>query len=159
MHMARGGDAQGGEGGCTCILCIPPGYAPACGQVIRKKYEFFCINKERSRIRSWIRIRILQSEVPYGSESGSAPKRNGSPTLSDSLIRLVPTKRGSVPPIRIRANPEVVGIGYVSVPHYQNFWKKVSLEIQSIAVSYNLMIKCREFRVSGRPQLKSLHII
>ncbi len=23
-----GGDAQGGEGGCTCILCIPPGYAP-----------------------------------------------------------------------------------------------------------------------------------
>jgi hypothetical protein len=23
----RGGDAQGGEGGCTCILCIPPGYA------------------------------------------------------------------------------------------------------------------------------------
>ncbi len=27
MHMARGGDAQGGEGGCTCILCIPPGYA------------------------------------------------------------------------------------------------------------------------------------
>jgi hypothetical protein len=28
MHMA-GGDAQGGEGGCTCILCIPPGYAPA----------------------------------------------------------------------------------------------------------------------------------
>ncbi len=29
MHMARGGDAQGGEGGCTCILCIPPGYATA----------------------------------------------------------------------------------------------------------------------------------
>jgi hypothetical protein len=29
MHMAEGGDAQGGEGGCTCILCIPPGYAPA----------------------------------------------------------------------------------------------------------------------------------
>jgi hypothetical protein len=27
MHMA-GGDAQGGEGGCTCILCIPTGYAP-----------------------------------------------------------------------------------------------------------------------------------
>ncbi len=25
MHMARGGDAQGGEGGCTCILCIPLG--------------------------------------------------------------------------------------------------------------------------------------
>jgi hypothetical protein len=25
--MAGGGDAQGGEGGCTCILCIPPGYA------------------------------------------------------------------------------------------------------------------------------------
>jgi hypothetical protein len=24
----RGGDAQGGEGGCTCILCFPPGYAP-----------------------------------------------------------------------------------------------------------------------------------
>jgi hypothetical protein len=23
-----GGDAQGGKGGCTCILCIPPGYAP-----------------------------------------------------------------------------------------------------------------------------------
>ncbi len=23
-----GGDAQEGEGGCTCILCIPPGYAP-----------------------------------------------------------------------------------------------------------------------------------
>jgi hypothetical protein len=22
-----GGDAQGGEGGCTVILCIPPGYA------------------------------------------------------------------------------------------------------------------------------------
>jgi hypothetical protein len=30
MHMARGGDAQGGEGGCTCILCIPPGYATEC---------------------------------------------------------------------------------------------------------------------------------
>ncbi len=30
MHMAGGGDAQGGVGGCTCILCIPPGYAPAC---------------------------------------------------------------------------------------------------------------------------------
>jgi hypothetical protein len=27
MHMAGGGDAQGREGGCTCILCIPPGYA------------------------------------------------------------------------------------------------------------------------------------
>jgi hypothetical protein len=25
MHMARGGDAQGGEGGCTCILCTPLG--------------------------------------------------------------------------------------------------------------------------------------
>ena len=23
--MAGGGDAQGGEGGCTCILCIPLG--------------------------------------------------------------------------------------------------------------------------------------
>ncbi len=29
MRMA-GGDAQGGEGECTCILCIPPGYAPEC---------------------------------------------------------------------------------------------------------------------------------
>jgi hypothetical protein len=30
MHMAGGGDAQGGgEGGCTCILCIPPGNAPS----------------------------------------------------------------------------------------------------------------------------------
>jgi hypothetical protein len=36
-----GGDAQGGEGGCTCILCIPPRYATgdsptpshACGSV------------------------------------------------------------------------------------------------------------------------------
>jgi hypothetical protein len=28
MHMAEGGDAQRGRGGCTCILCIPPGYAP-----------------------------------------------------------------------------------------------------------------------------------
>jgi hypothetical protein len=28
MHMARGGGCTGGEGGCTCILCIPPGYAP-----------------------------------------------------------------------------------------------------------------------------------
>jgi hypothetical protein len=27
--MARGGMHRGGEGGCTCILCIPPGYAPA----------------------------------------------------------------------------------------------------------------------------------
>ncbi len=28
MHMARGGGCTGGgEGGCTCILCIPPGYA------------------------------------------------------------------------------------------------------------------------------------
>ncbi len=27
-HGRGGGDAQGGEGGCTCILCIPPGYAP-----------------------------------------------------------------------------------------------------------------------------------
>jgi hypothetical protein len=35
MHMAGGGDAQGGEGGCTCILCIPPGYAP--GQRPNKK--------------------------------------------------------------------------------------------------------------------------
>jgi hypothetical protein len=25
----QGGDAQGGLGGCTCILCIPPGYATA----------------------------------------------------------------------------------------------------------------------------------
>jgi hypothetical protein len=31
MHMARGGGGmhRGGEGGCTCILCIPPGYATA----------------------------------------------------------------------------------------------------------------------------------
>jgi hypothetical protein len=29
MHMAGGG-CTGGEGGCTCILCIPPGYAPDC---------------------------------------------------------------------------------------------------------------------------------
>ncbi len=32
MHMAgggmHGGGCTGGEGGCTCILCIPPGYAP-----------------------------------------------------------------------------------------------------------------------------------
>ncbi len=34
-----GGDAQdrGGEGGCTCILGIPPGYAPACDHV------FMCV--------------------------------------------------------------------------------------------------------------------
>ncbi len=31
MHMALGGDAQGGVVGCTCILCIPPGYATASG--------------------------------------------------------------------------------------------------------------------------------
>jgi hypothetical protein len=32
MHMAGVGDAQGGGvGGCTCILCIPPGYAPGGG--------------------------------------------------------------------------------------------------------------------------------
>jgi hypothetical protein len=30
MHMAgEGMHRGGGEGGCTCILCIPPGYAPA----------------------------------------------------------------------------------------------------------------------------------
>lgn len=34
MHMAGGGDAQGGEGGCTCILCIPPGYATGAGFII-----------------------------------------------------------------------------------------------------------------------------
>jgi hypothetical protein len=28
MHRGGRGDAQGGRGGCTCILCIPPGYAP-----------------------------------------------------------------------------------------------------------------------------------
>jgi len=35
FRLGRGGDAhgrggmhRGGEGGCTCILCIPPGYAP-----------------------------------------------------------------------------------------------------------------------------------
>ncbi len=27
--MAGGGMHRGGEGGCTCILCIPPGYATA----------------------------------------------------------------------------------------------------------------------------------
>ncbi len=26
-----GGCTGGGEGGCTCILCIPPGYAPGSG--------------------------------------------------------------------------------------------------------------------------------
>ena len=29
MHMAGGG----GEGSCTCILCIPFGYAPGCGSL------------------------------------------------------------------------------------------------------------------------------
>jgi hypothetical protein len=29
MHIEGRGDAQG-RGGCPCILCIPPGYAPAC---------------------------------------------------------------------------------------------------------------------------------
>ncbi len=28
MHMAGEGGSKGGEGGCTCILCFPPGYAP-----------------------------------------------------------------------------------------------------------------------------------
>ncbi len=36
----RGGDAQGGEGGCTCILCIPPGYATGV------KYGFFHLNPD-----------------------------------------------------------------------------------------------------------------
>jgi hypothetical protein len=27
-HGRGGGCTGGGEGGCTCILCIPPGYAP-----------------------------------------------------------------------------------------------------------------------------------
>ncbi len=36
----RGGDAQGGEGGCTCILCIPPGYATAhTGDKNRRVYK------------------------------------------------------------------------------------------------------------------------
>ncbi len=60
----------------------------ACGQVRRKimgKKTFFGILKvkeERSRIQSWIRIRIHESEVRIrGSGSESAPKCNWSPTL------------------------------------------------------------------------------
>ncbi len=42
MHMAGGGDAQEGEGGCTCILCIPPGYAPV--------HRYLCF-RENQRLR------------------------------------------------------------------------------------------------------------
>ncbi len=38
MHIARGGGCTGGEGGCTCILCIPPGYATG--------YRYFVVKKE-----------------------------------------------------------------------------------------------------------------
>jgi hypothetical protein len=40
MHRGAGGDAQGGGGGCTCILCIPPGYAPVCSYLIEQTIRF-----------------------------------------------------------------------------------------------------------------------
>ncbi len=57
MHMAGGGDAQGG--GCTCILCIPSGYAPDGKQFALKTkgtlpVPFFCC-----------KISLMQYPVPY----------------------------------------------------------------------------------------------
>jgi hypothetical protein len=42
-------DAQGGEGGCTCILCIPPGYALDFGYFIT---HFFKV-KQMLELSAW----------------------------------------------------------------------------------------------------------
>jgi hypothetical protein len=42
MHMAGGGGMhRGGEGGCTCILCIPPGYATVRRHIFYSPYDLF----------------------------------------------------------------------------------------------------------------------
>ncbi len=63
MHMAGGGMHRGGEGGCTCILCIPPGYAPGRNQGF--SYNF-CLMIEGS------------GSIPLtnGSRSGSWKPKN-----------------------------------------------------------------------------------
>jgi hypothetical protein len=53
-----GGGCTGGEGGCTCILCIPPGYAPEVGNT---KVKFM--------------LRILE-KILVGSETGSGSKKS-----------------------------------------------------------------------------------
>jgi hypothetical protein len=40
MHMAEGGGARGGEGGCTCILCIPLGTPLVRDQNLRKLPQY-----------------------------------------------------------------------------------------------------------------------
>jgi hypothetical protein len=60
------------------MMCLWASYKKKYGKNI-----FFCILKtieERSRIWSWIRIRIQLSEVRIRG-SGSAPKCHGSPTV------------------------------------------------------------------------------
>jgi hypothetical protein len=63
-----GGYAQGGRGGCTCILCIPPGYAP--GQVDQKH------GKEEVTVRrnSW---REMLLELPHENTGFEALQFHG----------------------------------------------------------------------------------
>jgi hypothetical protein len=53
MHRGGGGCTGGGEGGCTCILCIPPGYRFRLGTVI-----IWCIEN----LLYFLFIKILSSK-------------------------------------------------------------------------------------------------